>query len=176
MQSRRIAPKELAEQEERTFVELQKWIQLQVENEQVRGAPSAWVPVGRTARAPCLEASSCALLAALNLELAQLRQGWIGADATPSGAPIPACDSILCPTATVALCKNGACGGEKAQILDQWLMANFANPYPGEQQTKELCATTGLTPRQISTWFANARKRKWRPMLEKLFRSHCEAP
>jgi len=167
------APRELSAQEATIFTELETWIRLKVENEQ------AWLPLGDAARAhnsPCLEPNSV-LLAALSLDLAQQQQDWVGTLAKPSTIPTSTCDAVLCASAAVALtAKKGICGAETTQILDQWLMANFTHPYPNELETKELCSSTGLTPTQISTWFANARKRKWRPKIEKLFYSHCVAP
>ena len=40
---------------------------------------------------------------------------------------------------------------------------NVSNPYPTNSQKDELMAETGLSKRQIDTWFVNARKRFWAP-------------
>ncbi|CAG9936588.1 unnamed protein product [Clonostachys rosea f. rosea IK726] len=45
------------------------------------------------------------------------------------------------------------------KALRNWMSDHLDNPYPGSQDLRRLQSQTGLTKRQISTWFANARKR-----------------
>ncbi|VUC35842.1 unnamed protein product [Clonostachys rosea] len=45
------------------------------------------------------------------------------------------------------------------KVLRNWMSDHLDNPYPGSQDLRLLQSQTGLTKRQISTWFANARKR-----------------
>lgn len=51
------------------------------------------------------------------------------------------------------------------KILKRWLMSpeHYENPYPTEDEKAELLAATGITPKQLTTWFTNARKRHWAP-------------
>lgn len=46
-----------------------------------------------------------------------------------------------------------------AKSLQRWFSSHTHNPYPTEEDKTELQGQTGLTTRQISTWFANARRR-----------------
>ena len=45
------------------------------------------------------------------------------------------------------------------KILDYWLAAHQEDPYPGRVEKADLTRRTGLTTRQVNTWFANARQR-----------------
>lgn len=45
-------------------------------------------------------------------------------------------------------------------ILKNWLMDHSINPYPSSSAVNELIVKTGLTKKQIQTWFVNARIRK----------------
>jgi hypothetical protein len=53
-------------------------------------------------------------------------------------------------------------------LLKEWLLSpeHFSNPYPTEAEKRDLVERTGLSMRQLSTWFTNARKRLWRPMIQ----------
>ncbi|KAJ5701453.1 hypothetical protein N7488_009001 [Penicillium malachiteum] len=46
------------------------------------------------------------------------------------------------------------------KVLSKWLSQNQLNPYPTEQDKKEMEQQTGLDRKQILTWFTNARRRK----------------
>lgn len=45
------------------------------------------------------------------------------------------------------------------RILREWFSAYSLHPYPTEQEKEELSERSGLTIRQVSHWFANARRR-----------------
>lgn len=66
----------------------------------------------------------------------------------------------LCPRAT--------------RILKEWMTSaeHFDHPYPDEKEKMELAAKAGITPKQLTIWFTNARKRLWVPMRK---RQVCEA-
>jgi hypothetical protein len=49
---------------------------------------------------------------------------------------------------------------EVVKILRCWFSAHDHYPYPSDRQTKALEAQTGLTKGQITTWLANARRKK----------------
>lgn len=49
---------------------------------------------------------------------------------------------------------------ETIQILNQWLLDHLHNPYPTQQEKRELLIKTGLTKIQLSNWFINVRRRK----------------
>ncbi|KAG7286517.1 hypothetical protein NEMBOFW57_008828 [Staphylotrichum longicolle] len=46
-----------------------------------------------------------------------------------------------------------------AKVLRDWLYQNQHDPYPTDEQKAVFAQQTGLTEKQISTWFANARRR-----------------
>ncbi|AYV82866.1 MAG: homeobox protein 4 [Hyperionvirus sp.] len=45
------------------------------------------------------------------------------------------------------------------KILEAWFDENSEGPYPTLRQKKELANDTGLTLKQVNTWFTNTRKR-----------------
>jgi hypothetical protein len=62
---------------------------------------------------------------------------------------------------------HSSLGQDVVTLLKEWLLSpeHFRNPYPTEAEKKDLVERTGLNMRQLSTWFTNARKRLWRPMV-----------
>src|SRR5690606_15347677 len=44
-------------------------------------------------------------------------------------------------------------------VLKNWYEAHASHPYPTEEEKKELASATSLSVGQISTWFANTRRR-----------------
>mmetsp|Transcript_12672 Transcript_12672/g.18977 ORF Transcript_12672/g.18977 Transcript_12672/m.18977 type:complete len:463 (+) Transcript_12672:117-1505(+) len=59
--------------------------------------------------------------------------------------------------------KGKACNfsPEQVNILKNWFMQNIDDPYPGPKVKEVLCAQTGLSWKQVSDWFQNARCRAW---------------
>nr|VZI27477.1 unnamed protein product [Spirometra erinaceieuropaei] len=62
--------------------------------------------------------------------------------------------------------KKGA-NRENTAVLRNWLDTHRLNPYPTKEERDMLAVITGLSQQQISTWFANARRRlkKQNPLL-----------
>uniref|UniRef100_A0A453H2J9 Homeobox domain-containing protein n=1 Tax=Aegilops tauschii subsp. strangulata TaxID=200361 RepID=A0A453H2J9_AEGTS len=54
-------------------------------------------------------------------------------------------------------------------VLRAWLFNHFLDPYPSDSEKLRLAVSTGLTRRQISNWFINARVRLWKPMVEEMY-------
>jgi len=50
------------------------------------------------------------------------------------------------------------------KALDDWLAAHRENPYPNSDERDYLVRKSGLTPKQVNTWLANARRRQLGPM------------
>ena len=50
--------------------------------------------------------------------------------------------------------------------LKGWLFQHITNPYPSEDQKKELAQNTGLTILQVKNWFINARRRIVQPLID----------
>lgn len=51
-------------------------------------------------------------------------------------------------------------------VLKAWMMSpeHFDHPYPDEKDKAELTARAGITVKQLTVWFTNARKRLWVPL------------
>jgi Homeobox KN domain len=64
------------------------------------------------------------------------------------------------PTGTRNLCPRAT------RILKEWMTSpeHFDHPYPDEKEKLELAAKAGITTKQLTIWFTNARKRLWVPM------------
>ncbi len=52
------------------------------------------------------------------------------------------------------------------RVLKDWMMSpeHFDHPYPDDKEKVELAAKAGITVKQLTIWFTNARKRIWVPM------------
>ncbi|KAG5457534.1 MAG: homeobox KN domain-containing protein [Olpidium bornovanus] len=44
-------------------------------------------------------------------------------------------------------------------VLKDWFFANLENPYPSKEERDRFAGQTGLTQKQVSEWFVNARRR-----------------
>ncbi|OQR81908.1 hypothetical protein THRCLA_11300, partial [Thraustotheca clavata] len=53
------------------------------------------------------------------------------------------------------------------RILKDWMMSpeHMEHPYPTDVEKKQLCEETGLDMCQLNNWFANNRKRLWKPTM-----------
>lgn len=58
---------------------------------------------------------------------------------------------------------------ESVAVLRAWLFDHFLDPYPSDNEKLRLAVSTGLSRRQISNWFINARVRLWKPMIEEMY-------
>lgn len=74
--------------------------------------------------------------------------------------------SISDSTATFESYQDSRSGGisshrscDKRDTLKQWLRHHSDHPYPTKSEKTSLAQQTGLTVAQVSTWFANARRR-----------------
>jgi hypothetical protein len=55
------------------------------------------------------------------------------------------------------------------QVMNQWLVDNWTNPYPDDEGIASLAEINGTTPTIVSNWLINARTRKWRPAIVKAY-------
>ena len=55
------------------------------------------------------------------------------------------------------------------KVLKRWLLSpeHYDYPYPDEENKAKLIEWTGITVKQLNTWFTNARKRIWAPKRKK---------
>jgi hypothetical protein len=53
--------------------------------------------------------------------------------------------------------------------MNNWLRANWINPYPDEAVSHQLAYETGEHVHVVNTWLVNARSRRWRPAVLKAF-------
>ncbi|KAG6622691.1 homebox and aldo/keto reductase domain-containing protein [Phytophthora cinnamomi] len=49
------------------------------------------------------------------------------------------------------------------EFLVAWFLAHKDNPYPSPDERTEIAEKTGLAEQQVRNWFANMRKRHWKP-------------
>lgn len=47
----------------------------------------------------------------------------------------------------------------KTDLMKRWYEAHIKNPYPNDQEKRELMAATDLTLEQVANWFINCRRR-----------------
>ena len=85
--------------------------------------------------------------------------------------PVPA-TSTYSPSITKSKTPSKVTGNRNhekdvIQLLKDWLLSDEhkANPYPTEQEKRELMQATGLTRKQLCNWFVNSRKRILQPQL-----------
>ncbi|KAL7453225.1 hypothetical protein ACHAWC_004893 [Mediolabrus comicus] len=67
--------------------------------------------------------------------------------------------------------KSAALPAATVEYLRAWMMSqeHVAHPYPTEQEKAQLMADTGIELKQLTNWFANNRKRYWKPRVEAAF-------
>lgn len=84
---------------------------------------------------------------------------------TPDENTFPPLDS-LCESAAPSETPHPTGPRSKSQdttnILKQWLRGHSDDPYPTKEEKTSLAQKSGLTVTQVSTWFANARRRRKR--------------
>ena len=71
------------------------------------------------------------------------------------------------PTPTMVICR-GNLPKEAVDCLQQWLFDNFHHPYPSDAEKDVLAEETNLSLTQVNNWFINARRRIWKPILDKM--------
>lgn len=70
-------------------------------------------------------------------------------------------------SASKATAAGSRCLPERAiRLLKEWLLSpqHVRSPYPTREEREELARTAGITAKQVSIWFTNARKRVWAPL------------
>lgn len=58
--------------------------------------------------------------------------------------------------------------------LEDWLAAHGDNPYPTSEERHDLIEATGLSKKQVNTWFSNARRRRQLDPMAKWLSSSSE--
>eukprot|EP00744_Colponema_vietnamica_P002286 GILI01003616.1.p1 GENE.GILI01003616.1~~GILI01003616.1.p1 ORF type:complete len:101 (+),score=27.70 GILI01003616.1:165-467(+) len=53
---------------------------------------------------------------------------------------------------------------QATDVLKIWFMDHVSHPYPSGKEITQLMKATGLSMKQIKTWFINARKRVLQPV------------
>ncbi|KAI0970138.1 homeobox KN domain-containing protein [Xylaria arbuscula] len=67
----------------------------------------------------------------------------------------------------------------KTQLLRNWFSTHLDHPYPSEEEKSRLIEQSGLSKKQVTDWFTNARRRQrlaYRPMSRKVFRQGSPMP
>ncbi|KAJ0410584.1 hypothetical protein ATCC90586_007417 [Pythium insidiosum] len=62
---------------------------------------------------------------------------------------------------------------ESNEFMVAWFLAHKANPYPSPTERSQIAARTGLTEQQVRNWFANMRKRHWKPKSSSTKKPRC---
>lgn len=62
-----------------------------------------------------------------------------------------------------ALVKRSRLTRQSNEFMIGWFIAHKANPYPSADERAQIADKTGLTEQQVRNWFANMRKRHWKP-------------
>ncbi|KAG2379356.1 hypothetical protein C9374_007495 [Naegleria lovaniensis] len=62
---------------------------------------------------------------------------------------------------------RGTLPKDAVEHLKNWLYDHFQHPYPTEDEKNQLAQETKLTTTQVNNWFINARRRLWKPIIEK---------
>ena len=91
---------------------------------------------------------------------------WTGEEPT-SGSHAPSALELQDDQVRSAYCRETTEDGQHkqrfsrkgAKVLRDWFYQNQHAPYPTEEQKAAFAQQTGLTEKQICTWFANARRR-----------------
>lgn len=66
-------------------------------------------------------------------------------------------------SAAAALVKRSRLARHSNEFMRGWFLAHKANPYPSADERAQIADKTGLTEQQVRNWFANMRKRHWKP-------------
>ena len=81
---------------------------------------------------------------------------------------VPADTSFVAPTPMVVrkpLIKPGMrqrLADQPKRVLYQWLAKHLDCPYPSKEKKEQLAQRSGLTPKQVSDFLGNWRKREWK--------------
>ncbi|KAL3669553.1 hypothetical protein V7S43_004940 [Phytophthora oleae] len=59
------------------------------------------------------------------------------------------------------------------EFLIAWFLAHKDNPYPSPDERVEIAERTGLGEQQVRNWFANMRKRHWKPNRSNAKKPRC---
>ncbi|KAG7400532.1 hypothetical protein PHYBOEH_005332 [Phytophthora boehmeriae] len=59
------------------------------------------------------------------------------------------------------------------EFLIAWFLAHKDNPYPSASERTDIADKTGLAEQQVRNWFANMRKRHWKPNRSNAKKPRC---
>lgn len=64
---------------------------------------------------------------------------------------------------SLAMGKRPRLARQSNEFMRGWFLAHKANPYPNAAERASIAERTGLSEQQVRNWFANMRKRHWKP-------------
>lgn len=62
-----------------------------------------------------------------------------------------------------SMSKRSRINRKSNEFLIAWFLAHKDNPYPSSDERMDIADKTGLAEQQVRNWFANMRKRHWKP-------------
>uniref|UniRef100_A0A7S2V6E2 Homeobox domain-containing protein n=1 Tax=Fibrocapsa japonica TaxID=94617 RepID=A0A7S2V6E2_9STRA len=79
------------------------------------------------------------------------------------------CTQSVPPHSNTPRCKNEL-PPQAVKVLKEWLLSpqHIHFPYPTNEEKKDLITKTNISKKQLQTWFTNARRRIWRPLMERM--------
>ncbi|GMF33121.1 unnamed protein product [Phytophthora lilii] len=71
------------------------------------------------------------------------------------------------------LAKRARITKKSNEFLVAWFLAHKENPYPSPEERADIAERTGLGEQQVRNWFANMRKRHWKPNRSNAKKPRC---
>ncbi|KAG1695706.1 hypothetical protein DVH05_019445 [Phytophthora capsici] len=71
------------------------------------------------------------------------------------------------------MAKRSRISKKSNEFLIAWFLAHKDNPYPSPDERVEIAERTGLGEQQVRNWFANMRKRHWKPNRSNAKKPRC---
>lgn len=81
--------------------------------------------------------------------------------------------SVMTPSSSGGMAKRPRLTRQSNEFMIGWFLAHKTNPYPSRSERAQIAERTGLTEQQVRNWFANMRKRHWKPSRPNTKKPRC---
>lgn len=81
--------------------------------------------------------------------------------------------SMIRSSSSGSLAKRSRLTKKSNEFLIAWFLAHKDNPYPSASERTDIADKTGLAEQQVRNWFANMRKRHWKPNRSNAKKPRC---